>query len=59
MTEGKKPRTRRPKPLLAAAFFLIWTLTCSEAFLENKAWAKWAEAARLTAFLAAALAAQF
>jgi hypothetical protein len=44
---------------LAAACFLIWTLACCGAFLENKAWAKWAETARLTVFFAAALAALF
>jgi sterol desaturase/sphingolipid hydroxylase (fatty acid hydroxylase superfamily) len=43
----------------AAGCFLIWTLACSGAFLEHRGWAKWAEAARLAAFLAAALAAQF
>lgn len=43
----------------AAACFLIWTLTCSGAFLEDKSWAKWAETARLTALLAALVAAQF
>jgi sterol desaturase/sphingolipid hydroxylase (fatty acid hydroxylase superfamily) len=43
----------------AIAVLLIWTLACCGGFLDRKAWAKWAELARLAVGIALVLAVQF